>query len=116
MSGGTGVAERMRGSAGWTDLVIDRDQYRVLVDGQEIELAFQEFELLEFLAAHPYRTFTREELLSRAWGSRNQATNRTVDVHVHRLRRKLGPGYARYLVTVRRVGYMFRPPQPVTTG
>lgn len=41
-----------------------------------------------------------------------QATSRTVDVHIHRLRRKLGPGYARHLVTVRRVGYMYRPSQP----
>jgi DNA-binding response OmpR family regulator len=107
MSSGTDLAGRTLGSA---DLVIDRDQYRVLLDGAEIELVFQEFELLEFLAAHPYRTFTREQILARAWGSRNQATTRTVDVHIHRLRRKLGPGYARHLVTVRRVGYMFRPP------
>jgi DNA-binding response OmpR family regulator len=92
------------------ELIVDREQYKVLLGDEEIELVFQEFELLEFLTAHPYRVFTREELLDRAWSGRTQATTRTVDVHVHRLRRKLGPGYAQHLVTVRRVGYTFRPP------
>jgi len=94
-----------------TGLVVDRDQRRVLLDGQEIELVFQEFELLDFLAAHPYRTFTREQIIAGAWAGRQQATGRTVDVHVHRLRRKLGPDYARYVVTVQRVGYTFHPPR-----
>jgi Transcriptional regulatory protein, C terminal len=92
-------------------LVIDFGQRRVLLDGREIELVFQEFELLEFLAAHPYRAFTREQLLGSAWASQQQGTSRTVDVHIHRLRRKLGPAWAHHLVTVRRVGYMFRPPR-----
>ena len=105
--------------AGWAPeppagLVVDRDQRKVLLDGQEIELVFQEFELLDFLAAHPYRTFTREQIIAGAWAGRPQATGRTVDVHVHRLRRKLGPGYARYLVTVQRVGYTFHPPRLAT--
>ena len=91
-------------------LVIDRGQRRVVLDGREIELVFQESELLDFLTAHPYRVFTREQIIAGAWAGHRQATGRTVDVHMHRLRRKLGPGYARYLVTVRRVGYTFRPP------
>jgi len=92
-------------------LIIHRDQRRVLLDGREIELVFQEFELLEFLTAHPYRVFTRKQIIAGAWVGHRQATGRTVDVHIHRLRRKLGPGYARYVVTVRRVGYTFRPPR-----
>ena len=92
-------------------LVIHGDQRRVLLDGREIELVFQEFELLDFLTAHPCRVFTRKQIIAGAWAGHQQATGRTVDVHVHRLRRKLGPGYARYIVTVRRVGYTFRPPR-----
>ncbi len=92
-------------------MVIDSAQRKVLLDGREIGLLYQEFQLLEFLAMHPYRAFTRDQLLAGAWPGRRQDSSRTVDVHVHRLRRKLGPGYARYLITVRRVGYMFLPPQ-----
>ena len=92
-------------------LITDRDQRRVLLDGREIELVFQEFELLDFLTAHPYHVFTREQIIAGAWARHQQATGRTVDVHIHRLRRKLGPDWARYLVTVWRVGYTFRPPR-----
>ena len=114
--GPSGPADGARGGTGRAPgppagLIIDPDQRRVLLDGREIELVFQEFELLEFLTAHPDRAFTREQIISGAWVGRRQATGRTVDVHIHRLRRKLGPGYARYLVTVRRVGYTFRPPR-----
>ncbi len=70
---------------------------------------------VEFLTAHPYRAFTREQIIAGAWAGRRQATGRTVDVHMHRLRRKLGPGYARHLVTVQRVGYTFRPPRLAAT-
>jgi DNA-binding winged helix-turn-helix (wHTH) protein len=99
------------GPAQRRDLIIDRAQHRVLLKGRDAGLMFQEFELLLMLTEHPYRVFTREEILARAWGDRHQAVaTRTVDVHVHRLRRKLGPVYGRYLVTVRRVGYMFQPP------
>jgi hypothetical protein len=96
-------------------LVIDRDQRRVFLNGREIELVFQEFELLEFLTAHPSRAFTRGQLVAGAWAGHRPPTGRTVDIHIHRLRRKLGPGYARYLVTVQRVGYMFRPPRSAAT-
>jgi DNA-binding response OmpR family regulator len=91
-------------------LFVDRAQHRVLVEGRDIKLLFQEFELLELLATNPGRVFGRDEILSQAWNSPPQATTRTVDVHVHRVRHKLGPQYARCLVTVRKVGYMFRQP------
>lgn len=115
-----GPADPERAASGWAPeppagLVIHRDQRRVLLDGQEIELVFQEFELLEFLTAHPYRVFTRKQIIAGAWVGHQQATGRTVDVHIHRLRRKLGPGYARYVVTVRRIGYTFRPPRLAAT-
>jgi DNA-binding response OmpR family regulator len=116
MNGVAGAAETATAKAATgRGLVIDSHQHRVLLEGREIELVFQEFELLEFLTDHPYRAFTREQLLAGAWPDRQQATGRTVDVHIHRLRRKLGPGHAQYLVTVRRVGYMYRPPQSVAT-
>ena len=91
-------------------LVVDGAQHRVLVDGRDIGLTFQEFELLEFVTANPGRAFTRAQLLARVWGHLYPGITRTVDVHIHRLRRKLGPGYAARLVTVRRVGYMYQPP------
>jgi DNA-binding response OmpR family regulator len=110
VSGVSGAAGRP--SAG---LVIDRDQRRVFLDGREIELVFQEFELLEFLTAHPSRAFTRGQIVAGAWAGHRPPAGRTVDIHIHRLRRKLGPGYAGYLVTMQRVGYMFRPPRPAAT-
>jgi DNA-binding response OmpR family regulator len=91
-------------------LVVDSAQHRVLAGGRDIGLVFQEFELFEFLTANPGSAFTRRQLLAQVWGDMRQATGRTVDVHVHRLRRKLGPEYGRRLVTVRRVGYMYDPP------
>jgi DNA-binding winged helix-turn-helix (wHTH) protein len=96
-------------------LMVDRVQHRVLLNGEDVELLFQEFELLEFLTKRPDRAFTREQILAGAWGGRlHDATTRTVDVHIHRLRRKLGPVYAEHLVTVRRVGYMYRTPPRAT--
>jgi DNA-binding response OmpR family regulator len=91
-------------------LVIDRAQHRVLIHGRDATLLFQEFELLELLATNPGRVFSREEIIGRAWSSHPPGTSRTVDIHIHRLRRKLGPSHAGCLVTVRRVGYMFRRP------
>jgi DNA-binding response OmpR family regulator len=91
-------------------LVVDSGQHRVLADGRDIGLVFQEFELFEFLTANPGSAFTRRQLLAQVWGDLRQATGRTVDVHIHRLRRKLGPAYGPRLVTLRRVGYMYEPP------
>jgi hypothetical protein len=90
-------------------LLLDHDQRRVWVDGAEVALTFQEFELLAFLSAHPSTVFTRSDLVSRVWQRDFAADSRTVDVHVSRLRHKLGPSYGRYLVTEYRVGYQFRP-------
>jgi hypothetical protein len=100
-------------------LRLDHLQRRVWVDGDEIQLTFQEFELLAFLAAHPATVFTRADLVERVWhrnlgpdGRPVPQDSRTVDVHVSRVRRKLGPRYGQYLVTEYRVGYQFRPPPP----
>jgi hypothetical protein len=97
-------------------LLLDHTQRRVLIDGREVQLAFQEFELLAFLAAHPAIVFTRAELVERVWhrtlgqdGRPLPRDSRTVDVHVSRLRRKLGPCYGACLVTEYRVGYQYRP-------
>jgi Transcriptional regulatory protein, C terminal len=89
-------------------LLLDHDQRRVWADGQEIPLSYQEFELLAFLSAHPSTVFSRADLVTRVWQRDFPADSRTVDVHVSRLRRKLGPQYGRYLVTEYRVGYQFR--------
>ena len=93
-----------------TGLMLDHDQRRVWVDGTEITLTFQEFELLAFLSAHPATVFSRADLVRRVWQRDFAADSRTVDVHVSRLRHKLGPAYGRYLVTEYRVGYQFRAP------
>jgi hypothetical protein len=90
-------------------LLLDHDQRRVWVDGDEVTLTFQEFELLAFLSAHPAMVFSRADLVRQVWQRDFAADSRTVDVHVSRLRHKLGPTYGRYLVTEYRVGYQFRP-------
>jgi len=90
-------------------LLLDHDQRRVLVDGAEVALTFQEFELLAFLAAHPLTVFSRADLVRKVWQRDFTADSRTVDVHVSRLRHKLGPSYGKCLVTEYRVGYQFRP-------
>jgi len=107
--------ERTRRAAG-SALRLDHAQRRVWVDGCEIHLTFQEFELLAFLTAHPATVFTRADLVEQVWRrdlaheDRDVARDsRTVDVHVSRLRRKLGPRYGQCLVTEYRVGYQFRP-------
>jgi DNA-binding response OmpR family regulator len=98
-------------------LLIDHVQRRVWADGAEITLTFQEFELLAFLSAHPATVFSRADLVARVWQPEPDRRNvggdsRTVDVHVSRLRRKLGPVHGRSLVTEHRAGYQFRPLTP----
>jgi hypothetical protein len=95
---------------GRTGLLLDHDQRRVWVDGKEVPLTFQEFELLAFLSAHPSTVFTRADLVRQVWQRDFAADSRTVDVHISRLRHKLGASYGKYLVTEYRVGYQFRPP------
>lgn len=89
-------------------LVVEPAQRRVLVRGRDAGLVYREYELLAYLAAHPGQVFTREHLLATLWGPGYDGGTRTVDVHVHRLRRKLGPRHGSHLVTVRRVGYLYR--------
>ncbi|MCX9190055.1 hypothetical protein C3Y87_01230 [Carbonactinospora thermoautotrophica] len=95
----------------YESLWLDLDLRVVLVEGEPLALAFLEFELLAFLLAHPFRVFTRAQLLSAVWGRQYLGETRTVDVHINRLRRKLGPVYRSCIVTVRRVGYKFQPRQ-----
>ena len=91
-------------------LLLDHDQRRVWVNGKEVALTFQEFELLAFLSGRPSTVFSRADLVRHVWQRDFAADSRTVDVHVSRLRHKLGPDYGRCLVTEYRVGYQFRPP------
>lgn len=90
-------------------IVIDRDQRTVTVDGQQVELTRKEFDLLVLLAQEPGRVFDREELFRQVWSSDYVGKSRTVDVHVQQLRSKIEPDPAdpRYLITVRGVGYKF---------
>lgn len=87
-------------------VVIDEASYSAKVHGQPLDLTYKEFELLRFLAAHPSRVFTREQLLSEVWGYDYFGGTRTVDVHVRRLRAKLGDQES-LIGTVRNVGYRF---------
>jgi DNA-binding response OmpR family regulator len=86
-------------------LAIDTDSYAVTVSGRALDLTFKEFELLRFLAQHPGRVFTRPSLLREVWGYDFYGGTRTVDVHVRRLRAKLGPEHEQLIETVRSVGY-----------
>jgi DNA-binding response OmpR family regulator len=79
--------------------------YQVTVDGLPVDFTYMEYELLKFLMTHPRRAFSREALLSRVWGYDFYGGARTVDVHVRRVRAKLGSEHATKLKTVRRVGY-----------
>jgi DNA-binding response OmpR family regulator len=81
--------------------------YQVAVDGRPIDFTYMEYELLKFLATHPGRVFSREALLSRVWGFDYYGGARTVDVHVRRVRAKLGTEHAGRIKTVRSVGYRF---------
>ncbi|MBO3749959.1 winged helix-turn-helix transcriptional regulator [Streptosporangiaceae bacterium NEAU-GS5] len=90
------------------DFVIDRDARTVLVDGAEADLTYREFELLDYLSSSPGRVYTRRQLLAAVWDRYGEESGRTVDVHVLRLRRKLG-SYAPRIVTVRNVGYKYQP-------
>ncbi|WBU39312.1 response regulator transcription factor [Homoserinibacter sp. YIM 151385] len=87
-------------------VVIDEASYSAKVHGKPLDLTFKEFELLRFLAGHPSRVFTREQLLSEVWGYDYFGGTRTVDVHVRRLRAKLGD-LESLIGTVRNVGYRF---------
>ena len=88
-------------------LVLNLETYQAALDGAPIDLTYMEYELLKFLAQHPGKVFTRETLLSRVWGYEYYGGARTVDVHIRRLRAKLGEEHANLISTVRSVGYRF---------
>ncbi len=95
------------------DLVIDEATYTARLRGRPLELTYKEFELLKYLAQHAGRVFTRAQLLQEVWGYDFFGGTRTVDVHVRRLRAKLGPEHEQLIGTVRNVGYKFvRPGRP----
>jgi len=88
-------------------LSIDPDRYAAKLKGRPLDLTYKEFVLLKFLAQHPGRVFTRDQLLREVWGYDYFGGHRTVDVHVRRLRAKLGSEYESMIGTVRQVGYKF---------
>ena len=90
------------------DLVINASSYTARLRGRVLDLTYKEFQLLHFFATHPSRVFTREQLLSEVWGYDYFGGTRTVDVHVRRLRAKLGD-LEQLIGTVRNVGYRFSP-------
>ncbi|MDX6268326.1 MAG: hypothetical protein QOD70_3066 [Frankiales bacterium] len=89
------------------DLTIDEGTYTCRLRGRALDLTFKEFELLKYLAQHPGRVFTRAQLLQEVWGYDYYGGTRTVDVHVRRLRAKLGAEHEQLIGTVRHVGYKF---------
>jgi DNA-binding response OmpR family regulator len=89
-------------------IAIDESSYQATVAGRPLDLTFKEFELLRYLVANPGRVFTRDQLLSDVWGYDYFGGTRTVDVHVRRLRAKLGD-HESVIGTVRNVGYRFAP-------
>ena len=86
------------------DLIVDKDKYLVIREGREIELAKKEFELLNLLASHPDRVYTRDEILSRIWSDDVIVGERTIDVHIRKIREKTGSDHIR---TMKGVGYKF---------
>jgi DNA-binding response OmpR family regulator len=89
------------------DLVLNLETYQAAMGNRPLDLTYMEYELLRFFATHPGKVFTREQLLSRVWGYEYYGGARTVDVHVRRLRAKLGEEHAGLIQTVRSVGYRF---------
>ncbi|MFC8509599.1 winged helix-turn-helix domain-containing protein [Streptomyces sp. NPDC057411] len=90
-------------------VTIDSVQRVAVVDGRALDLTYLEFELLAHLVAHPHRVHTRDQLVTTVWGYGHVGDGRTVDVHVARLRRKLGAEHRHTIQTVRRVGYKYTP-------
>lgn len=88
-------------------LILNLETYQAVISGRPLDLTYMEYELLKFLAQHPGKVFTRETLLSRVWGYEYYGGARTVDVHIRRLRAKLGEEQANLISTVRSVGYRF---------
>jgi DNA-binding response OmpR family regulator len=91
----------------YSGLALNLETYQATIEGRPLDLTFMEYELLKFLAQNPGKVFTREMLLSRVWGYEYYGGARTVDVHIRRLRAKLGEEHANLIQTVRSVGYRF---------
>ena len=100
------IDDEGQGMISASGVTIDESSYQAKANGRALDLTFKEFELLRFLAGHPQRVFTREQLLSEVWGYDYFGGTRTVDVHVRRLRAKLGDMES-LIGTVRNVGYRF---------
>ncbi len=88
-----------------SDIQIDRDRFLVIVNGESLTLPKKEFELLELLASRPGKVFNRDQILSVVWGNETIVGERTIDVHIRKLREKLGDDYIR---TIKGVGYTFK--------
>ncbi|MFJ2200645.1 winged helix-turn-helix domain-containing protein [Streptomyces violaceusniger] len=97
------------GERGDERIRIDPDHRTAEVAGRPLDLTYLEFELLSHLVAHPHRVHSRDQLVTTVWGYGHVGDGRTVDVHVARLRRKMGPEHRGTIVTVRRVGYKYVP-------
>jgi DNA-binding response OmpR family regulator len=106
-----GPAEDSQQEISAGELAIDAGGYTARLRGRPIDLTYKEFELLKYLVQHPGRVFTRAQLLQEVWGYDYYGGTRTVDVHVRRLRAKLGPEHEQLIGTVRNVGYRFDPPK-----
>ncbi len=89
------------------NMTVNLATYQVKVSGEPLDLTYLEYALLAFLITHPGRTYSRDALLRRVWGFDYYGGSRTVDVHVRRVRAKLGPELAQHLETVRGVGYLW---------
>lgn len=90
------------------NMVINLATYQVYLDDEPVDLTLMEYSLLSFLATHPNRAYSREVLLHRVWGFEYCGGTRTVDVHIRRIRSKVGPQIAAHITTVRGVGYLFK--------
>ncbi|MCL2554681.1 MAG: winged helix-turn-helix domain-containing protein [Actinomycetia bacterium] len=107
--GGTEPAAPPGPAAAASPVRIDAERRTAEVDGRPLELTYLEFELLAHLVAHPHRVHSRDQLVTTVWGYGHIGDGRTVDVHIARLRRKLGAEHRSSIVTVRRVGYKYAP-------
>jgi DNA-binding response OmpR family regulator len=103
----TAIGDASTGAVAIGELTIEESTYTARLSGVALDLTYKEFELLKFLAQHPGRVFTRSHLVQEVWGYDYFGGTRTVDVHVRRLRAKLGPEHEAMIGTVRNVGYKF---------
>lgn len=101
---GTKATEEPTGIIEIGELKIDRERYLVVLDGEELNLPKKEFELLNLLVSKPEKVFTREEIYSTIWGTEVIVGDRTIDVHIRKLREKIGEGHIK---TIKGVGYKF---------